>query len=182
MTPPMVKRHTAPRSGFCPVCRCLRPGGVGLWPRVPTCVPSASADGTWRRHTCMEARAPSRRRWQGDLRGCCGLELCLDPPTLPPPSGGGRVTVHSCAAGAGAGQPPVLRWRPSPTRQKPERAANQHGRAQGIRPMRAFAVTDAVSPCVQRAIPALSREASGAPAPTPRAVATCGPLERRVAS
>jgi hypothetical protein len=64
------------------------------------------------------------------------------------------VTVHQLASGSGEGQHTLNRGRPSPYLQEPERASNQHGRAQGIRPMRAFAFTDAVRPCFQRAIQA----------------------------
>jgi hypothetical protein len=64
------------------------------------------------------------------------------------------VTVHQLDSGSGEGQHTLNRWRPSPYLQEPERASNQHGRAQGIRPMRAFAFTDAVRPCFQRVIQA----------------------------
>jgi hypothetical protein len=31
--PPVVKRHTTPRSGFFPFSRCVGPGAVIRWPR-----------------------------------------------------------------------------------------------------------------------------------------------------
>jgi hypothetical protein len=79
---PVVKRPTTPRSGFFPFFPLYVRRRDCRWPRVPTCLPSASADCTGLRHTRMEAHSPSRRRVHRDLRVCCGRETFLSPHTV----------------------------------------------------------------------------------------------------
>jgi hypothetical protein len=79
---PVVKSQTPPRSGLLAVFprRGSRP-----WRHRVTCshvISTAGADRTWLRHTRMEARSPSRRRWHRDPKGFCGLETFLYPHTV----------------------------------------------------------------------------------------------------
>jgi hypothetical protein len=163
-----VKGQTVPVSGFFGFFRGVVPSAVGLRVRaLPSCL-DAGADSTWLHHTRLEARSPWRpcvQRGVSVVR--CGLEIDLCPHPVLCKGMAERVPFASSvqARGRGSTRHPDT---PIAVGRGARAGVQSTPRAQGARPRRSYAFTDAARPSSPRALrrlpPCAAREASGSSA------------------
>jgi hypothetical protein len=184
MRPPVVKRHTAPRSGVsagCPLGRASR--------RQP---PVSCADGLAVRgqtaRVCPHPFVRGDRHRRGDgratPRGPRRPSNLAVPADRPRPRGGSPRSVRQCGPGGGEGQPTCAGCDGASTPEA-ERAATPRTGRRDTAPIGADAWPDAVAPgWPSRAttrLPSVARAAPGLLAPLPRAGEALRPSDRRVA-